>query len=56
MKRRNFIKSGLVATAALPFYSHIDTVSAKAGEQPFKMKFSPEFGIFADLAGTDPID
>lgn len=56
MKRRNFVKSGLVATAALPFYSHIDTVSAKSGAQPFKMKFSPEFGIFADLAGTDPID
>ena|SRR5688572_15345483 len=56
MKRRNFVKSGLVATAALPFYSHIDTVSAKAGAQAFKMKFSPEFGIFADLAGTDPVD
>ena len=56
MKRRNFFKSGLVATVALPLYSHATNVSAKDGAQPFKMKFSPEFGIFADLAGTDPID
>lgn len=56
MKRRHFIKSGLVATAALPFYSYVNTLNAKEPGQPFRMKFSPEFGIFADLAGNDPVD
>jgi len=56
MKRRNFINSGIVATTALPLYSFLNSSSVDSPGTPFRMKFSPEFGIFADLAGTDPID
>jgi len=56
MKRSHFIKSGLVAAATLPLYQSLSRLNFEAGLQPFKMKFSPEFGIFADLAGTDIID
>ena len=56
MIRREFLKSGVVAAATLPLYSYLNKLNAGAGSQPFKMKFSPEFGIFADLAGADPVD
>lgn len=45
-----------MTAAALPVYSYVNSLEAKAGAQPFRMKFSPEFGIFADLAGNDIID
>jgi hydroxypyruvate isomerase len=50
------MKKGLMTAASLPFYSNLTSSNAKPGEQPFRMKFSPEFGIFADLAGNDIID
>ncbi len=53
MKRRDFIKNSLISTAALPVLS-LDTRTNPA--KPFNMKFSPEFGIFADIAGDDPVD
>ena len=56
MIRRQFLKSGVVAAATLPLYAYINKLNIGAGLQPFKMKFSPEFGIFADLAGSDPAD
>lgn len=56
MKRRNFLTGALMATSSLPLYPAIDTGNANAVELPFKTKFSPEFGIFADLAGNDPSD
>jgi hydroxypyruvate isomerase len=60
MKRRTFFKSGLMAgTAALsgaaaPF-ALPKSVSDKNAEA-FHMKFSPEFDIFADVAGGDLVD
>ena len=56
MIRRQFLKSGVVAAATLPLYAYINKLNTGTGFQPFKMKFSPEFGIFADLAGSDPAD
>lgn len=56
MKRRTFVKEGLLATTALPFTSIANKTNAGLAEKPFKMKFSPEFGIFADVAGSDPVD
>jgi hydroxypyruvate isomerase len=32
------------------------SVPATSREEPFTMKFSPDFGLFADLAGPDPLD
>jgi len=57
MIRRNFIKQGLTGAAllatqpAFPF----TTLSTNFNE-PFNMKFSPDFGLFADVAGSDPLD
>ncbi len=52
MNRRDFVKAGLTATIAT---SSISKIWA-AGEAPFKVKFSPEFRIFEDIAGKDLID
>ena len=57
MKRRTFFKNSLVAGAAtfaglsLPLGRE-----AEAKASPFNMKFSPDFGLFADVAGKLPKD
>lgn len=57
MKRRTFFKNGLIAGAAtfvglgLP-----EGRQALAKASPFNMKFSPDFGLFADVAGKEPED
>ncbi len=56
MKRRTFVKEGLLSATALSFSSIMNKTNAGLTEKPFKMKFSPEFGIFADVAGDDPVD
>ncbi len=58
MERRKFIKTGLAGAALLPVstvYTFAQTLAPK-NEQPFNMKFSPEFGIFEELTGKDPLD
>jgi hydroxypyruvate isomerase len=58
MERKQFIKTGLAGGVLLsgsPGYAFDQTLSIEE-DQPFNMKFSPEFGIFADLAGKDPLD
>lgn len=60
MERRSFFKKGLVAGGALLSGQLIPKTyagpSIPGAAQPFTMKFSPEFGIFAAVAGKDPID
>jgi hydroxypyruvate isomerase len=60
MQRRKFFKNGLIAGAAIISSGTIPKVTvAKEPElkpQKFNMKFSPEFGIFSELAGKDPVD
>jgi hydroxypyruvate isomerase len=61
MERRAFFKSGLVAGAAVLAGAPALALAAPSPAQgrkpaPFTMKFSPEFGIFSELAGKDPID
>jgi hydroxypyruvate isomerase len=59
MERRTFLRNGfLTGTAA---FSGATAVMAwdnmpEQKARPFNMKFSPEFGIFADVAGKDPVD
>lgn len=59
MNRNEFIKSSLVAAGAL-WTGGADSFGknslAFTGEKPFKMKFSPEFGIFKELVGKDLAD
>ncbi len=57
MKRDIFLKNSLLAGAAM-VSGFVKTAAADTlkGEKPFKMKFSPEFNIFADAGGKDPVD
>ncbi|CAN5261189.1 hypothetical protein BH23BAC1_BH23BAC1_18770 [soil metagenome] len=60
MERRTFFKNGLFTGAAI--FSGSSFTETLAATEPlktagkFNMKFSPEFGIFSELAGKDPID
>ncbi len=60
MNRRTFFKKTLWAGVALPdannLLTSLNAPGLKKADQPFTMKFSPEFGIFADVAGNDPVD
>ena len=56
MNRRTFVKNGILTTGALSFSSLAVGSSNRVANPVFKMKFSPEFGIFADLAGSNPVD
>jgi len=58
MERRQFIKTGLAGAALLPSAtSYAEEPSPSPTKQPpFTMKFSPEFGIFAEVAGKDLLD
>jgi hydroxypyruvate isomerase len=57
MERRHFLKNSLLTgITALSATSGQATDSNQKDSAPFKMKFSPEFGIFAELSGKDPVD
>lgn len=59
MERRNFFKKSIIAgAAAISGIPSIETVAnpKKKEAKKFNMKFSPEFGIFSEAAGKDPID
>ena len=57
MNRKTFLKTGLLAGGAL-LTGTSDLFSARPSRNaaPFKMKFSPEFGIFVDVSGKDVVD
>ena len=54
MKRRTFVKNGILASSALSFSSFASRSNKVGTDNVFKMKFSPEFGIFGDVAGSNP--
>lgn len=58
MNRRQAIKKGLNSAALLglpaALWSRPDPKFSPPA--PFNMKFSPDFGLFADTAGKDPLD
>ncbi|MCH2114112.1 MAG: TIM barrel protein [Pirellulales bacterium] len=58
MERRQFLGTGLAGAALIPSSAGyaLGETSQQKGQKPFAMKFSPEFGIFAALAGKDPLD
>ena len=56
MNRQTFIKDGILAASALSFSSFASRSNTVVADNVFKMKFSPEFGIFADVAGSNPVD
>ncbi|MEO6288215.1 MAG: TIM barrel protein [Dyadobacter sp.] len=57
MKRDIFLKNSLLAGAALVSgLGKTNAAESSISEKPFRMKFSPEFNIFADAGGKDPVD
>lgn len=59
MERRVFIKSSLLTGTAFmagATSTSLATPIFKEHAEPFNMKFSPKFGIFADIAGKNPVD
>lgn len=57
MKRRTFVKDGVLAAGALSVFPFVSASNIKGvADKVFKMKFSPEFGIFEDVAGSNPVD
>ncbi|MBL7699282.1 MAG: TIM barrel protein [Chitinophagaceae bacterium] len=55
MERRTFLKNGIL-TAAVGITTAGNAQAERKQSTPFRMKFSPEFGIFAAVAGKDPAD
>jgi hydroxypyruvate isomerase len=57
MNRKEFLRTTLMAGAGLPFLSGFGKKPNKVkSPEAFNMKFAPEFGIFAEMVGKDPID
>jgi hydroxypyruvate isomerase len=56
MNRRTFVKDGALTASVLPLLSFTGRPNEKPLGNVFKMKFSPEFGIFGDVAGSNPLD
>lgn len=56
MKRRAFVKSGLLTSAAVAGGASNLAASTEDDKKPFNMKFAPHFGMFENHAGKDLID
>jgi hydroxypyruvate isomerase len=57
MNRKEFLRTALIAGVGLPFALSFDQKDGKLkSPEVFNMKFAPEFGIFSEVAGKDPID
>src|SRR5690606_38478817 len=58
MKRKDFIQQSLLAGLGIVTGTEklFATPAAPGNDQPFNMKFSPDFGLFAEAAGKDPVD
>ena len=58
MKRRNFLKSALTASATAAAITNAYPSSSKnfTAEKPFKMNYAPHDGMFSNHAGKDFVD
>lgn len=58
MKRRNFVKGGLMTAAALAggLKTTFGQSPGDPAEHNFKLKYAPHLGMFKNMAGEDPID
>lgn len=57
MNRKEFLRTALIVGAGLPFAFSFDQKRQKVkSPEAFNMKFAPEFGVFAEVAGKDPIE
>lgn len=58
MHRRTFLKYGAVAGATVTAAGRLAQAAVQSSPdgRPFRMKFSPEFGLFEDVAGKNVLD
>lgn len=66
MERRNFLKNGILsgvgaltgisAVAGRAISEPLNEPKNKQAAKPFRMKFSPDFGLFEEIAGKDSVD
>jgi len=57
MNRKEFLKTAVILGAGMPFSLSLNQKNQQVkSPELFKMKFAPEFGIFAEVAGKDPLD
>lgn len=56
MQRRSFIRNSFLSGAAIASGTSTLASQVPQKENPFKLKFSPDFGIFKELGGKDPVD
>src|SRR5690625_4652086 len=56
MNRQEFIKTGAFAGAGIAIPKVFRHQKKSTSAEPFTMKFSPDFGLFDQVAGKDPID
>src|SRR5690606_2017926 len=58
MKRKDFIQQSLLAGLGIVAGTgkRLAKPEVPGNDQPFNMKFSPDFGLFAEVAGKDPVD
>lgn len=58
MQRRSFLKCAAIGGAGLTAAGRLVLAAAQSSSdgRPFRMKFSPEFGLFEDVAGKNVLD
>lgn len=56
MKRRNFVKTSLLASPALATVTSINATSHNISKYDYRLKYAPHLGMFKHHAGDDPID
>ena len=56
MKRRNFVKTSLLATPALAAVTSTNSTSQDISKYDYRLKYAPHLGMFKHHAGDDPID
>ncbi len=56
MRRRNFLLSSGIASAAAVLAAPIRHVAAANSAPRFTLNYAPHFGMFRNLAGPDPVD
>jgi len=56
MKRRNFVKTSLLASPTLAAATSVNNTSQDISKYDYRLKYAPHLGMFKHHAGDDPID
>ena len=56
MERRDFVRTGVMASAALAAGAQTASAGEPQRSQKFKLPYAPHFGMFREHAGEDPVE